>query len=125
MAEGRPLFLSLYTDEDVPDRLAPLLRERGFDASSAVEWGALGIDDAAQLNLATERQHALLTFNRDDFLALAGRWYLEGREHAGIIVSQQMGRRRLGEPLAQVCRLIDSVSADEMWNTIRHLQSYR
>ena len=119
------LFLALYSDEDVTDRLAPALRERGFDAASAAEWGTLELSDEEQLIRATERGYALLTFNRDDFVALARRWAREGREHAGIVISNQLGRRQLGELLRRLLRLIDSVPAEEMWNTVRQLQSYR
>ena len=122
---SQELFVALYTDEDVTDRLVELLRERGFNAASSAEWGTTGFTDEEQLALATERRHALLTFNRDDFIALARQWQAEGREHAGIVISQQMGRKLLGELLRQVCNLLDSVSADEMWNTVRYLQSYR
>ncbi len=124
-ASNERLFLALYTDEDVSDQLAAQLRLRGFESASASEWGTLGLSDAEQLAMAAERGYALLTFNRDDFIALARQWHDEEREHAGIVISQQMGRRYLGELLRQVCRLIDSVSASEMRNTVRYLQSYR
>lgn len=126
MTESRErLFVALYTDEDVTSELARLLRQHGFDAASAGDWNALELGDEDQLALATERGYALLTFNRDDFIAIAQRWFSEGREHAGIVISQQLGRRALGELLRQVLRLLDSVSDDEMRNTVRYLQSYR
>lgn len=119
------LFIALYTDEDVSDRLVVQLRERGFEAASAAEWGTLGLTDEEQLTRASERGYTLLTFNRDDFVALARRWYNEGREHAGIVISEQLGRRHLGELSRRVLKLIDAVPADEMRNTVRQLQSYR
>ena len=124
-APAERLFIALYTDEDVTDRLVTELRDRGFEAASAAEWGTLGRTDEEQLAHATERGYALLTFNRDDFVALARRWYNEGREHAGIVISEQIGRRQLGELLRRVLSLIDAVPADEMRNTVRQLQSYR
>lgn len=119
------LFIAIYTDEDVTGELAKLLRQHGFEAASAREWSALKLGDEDQLTLATERGYALLTFNRDDFIGIAKGWFEDGREHAGIVISQQRGRRALGELLRQVLRLLDSVSADEMRNTVRYLQSYR
>ncbi len=86
------LFVALYTDEDVTAHLAELLRERGFEAASAAEWGTTGFTDEEQLALAADRSHALLTFNRDDFITLAQQWHVDGREHAGIVISQQLGR---------------------------------
>lgn len=119
------LFIALYTDEDVPGLLAVLLRERGFEASSAAEWETWGATDEEQLALATRRRHALLTFNRDDFIALARAWSQDGREHAGIVISPQYGLKAIGELVRQVSSLLDSVTADEMWNTVRYLQSFR
>ncbi len=121
----RRLFISLYTDADVSDLLAQLLRERGFEAASAAEWNGRQLGDEEQLALAADRGHALLTYNRDDFIYLARRWHEERREHAGIVISRQFSRKQTGELLRQVLRLLDTVSADEMWNTVRNLQSYR
>ncbi len=126
MMESRErLFVALYTDEDVTSELARLLRQHGFEAVSAADWNALELGDEEQLALATERGYALLTFNRDDVIAIAKRWLVEGREHAGIVISRQLGRRALGDLLRLVLRLLDSVPADEMRNTVRYLQSYR
>lgn len=126
MSSGRDrLFIALYTDEDVTDRLAPLLGERGFEAASVLGEGTVGLSDEEQLAYATERRWALLTYNRDDFLALARQWSEAGREHAGIVVSRQFSLHELGALLRQVLLLLDRVSAEEMWNTVRHLQSYR
>jgi predicted nuclease of predicted toxin-antitoxin system len=119
------LFVSIYTDEDVTDRLAELLREHGFIAATTAEWGMTGATDEEQLRIATERGHAVLTFNRDDFVALARRWFEQDREHAGIIISAQLGRRNLGELTRMALKFLDSVPAEEMWNTVRQLQSYR
>jgi len=37
---ARPLFIALYTDEDVTGDLAPALRRRGYAAQSAIDAGA-------------------------------------------------------------------------------------
>jgi len=37
VAENKSLFITLYTDEDVSDRLAVLVRQRGYSATSARE----------------------------------------------------------------------------------------
>lgn len=123
-APGR-LFIYLYTDEDVTDRLAVLLRKRGYDAGSASEAGTLGLSDEEQLLFAADRGWTILTYNRRDFSVLAHQWMTLGRHHAGIVLSRQYNRRQLGELFNQVCTLMDNVSAEEMWNTVRDLQSYR
>jgi predicted nuclease of predicted toxin-antitoxin system len=126
MSSGRErLFIAFYTDEDITDRLPWLLRERGFEATSVLEEGTVGLSDEEQLTYATQRNWTLLTYNRDDFLALARQWHDAGREHAGIVISRQFSLQELGELLRQVGRLLDQVTGEEMWNTVRNLQSYR
>jgi len=44
MPETR-LFASLYIDEDITSRLAPALRQRGFEAIAAHEAGLKADDD--------------------------------------------------------------------------------
>jgi predicted nuclease of predicted toxin-antitoxin system len=117
------LLIFLYTDEDVTHRLALLLRERGYEAEGALEAGTTGFTDEEQLAFAARRGWTILTYNRRDFSILARRWQETRRNHAGIILSHQFSNRQAGELLRQVCRFIDSVSADEMWNTVRNLQS--
>jgi len=119
------LFIALYTDEHITDRLASLLREQGFEATTVLEEGTVGLSDEEQLAYATQRRWTILTYNRDDFVLLARQWHDGGREHAGIVISRQFRLRELGELRRQVVRLLDSVTADEMWNTVRNLQSYR
>lgn len=121
---GRRLIF-LYTDEDVTGRLAALLRDEGYEAASAAEAGTVGLPDEEQLAFATGRSWTILTYNLKDFIGLARQWHDAGREHAGIVVSRQFSRQETGELLRQVCSLLDSVPAPEMWNTVRHLQSYR
>lgn len=41
------------------------------------------------------------------------------------MISRQFSSQELGALLRQVLRLLDEVSAEEMWNTVRNLQSYR
>lgn len=117
------IFIFLYTDEDVTDRLALLLRERGHEAESALSAGTVGLSDEEQLLFAARRGWTILTYNLKDFALLARDWYDLGREHAGIILSRQFSRRQTGELCRQVCSLIETVSAEEMWNTVRHLQA--
>jgi hypothetical protein len=117
------LFIFLYTDEDITDRLAEVLRERGYDAESALGAGTMGFSDEQQLVFAADRGWTLLTYNRKDFSVLAQLWQDTGREHAGVIISRQFSNRQIGEMLRQVCAFVDTVSAEEMRNTVRSLQS--
>lgn len=123
-APGRQSIF-VYTDEDVSDRLAVLLQDRGYKPESALSAGTAGFSDEQQLLFAAHRGWTILTFNVRDFMILAQRWRDTGREHAGIVVSRQFNTRQTGELLRQVCSLIDAVPAREMWDTVRNLQSYR
>jgi predicted nuclease of predicted toxin-antitoxin system len=118
-------FLFLYTDEDVIDRLAVLLREQGYGAACVTEVGTAGLTDEEQLAFAAGRGWTILTYNLRDFVELARRWHDVGQAHAGIVVSRQFRRQETGELLRQTRNLIETVSGEEMWNTVRHLQSYR
>jgi predicted nuclease of predicted toxin-antitoxin system len=115
----------LYTDEDITDRLAELLRQRGYEAASAASLGTKGFGDEEQLAFATARGYTILTYNKRDFAVLARLWFDADREHAGIVLSSQFSAQKTGELLRQTCNLIGSVSAAEMWNTVRELQSFR
>jgi hypothetical protein len=125
MGEEEQPSIFLYTDEDITALFALLLRERGYGAESALGAGTTGFSDENQLAFATSRRWTILTFNRDDFTELSHQWHGIGREHAGIVISPQFGRRELGEFLRQACNFLESVTAPEMWNTVRYLQSYR
>jgi predicted nuclease of predicted toxin-antitoxin system len=125
VAEAPRLFVAIYTDEDVTTDLAPALRRRGYTAQSTAEVGNLRTPDEAQLTFATERGMALLTSNAQDFIPLARSWYRDGREHAGIVISEQMSQRRFGELLRRVLRLLDALTAEEMHNRIVSLQQFK
>jgi len=118
------LFIALYTDEDVTSHLAPALRRRGYTAQSTAEAHNLGATDEAQLEYATEHGMTILTYNAQDFVPLAQSWYFSGREHAGIVVSEQFSQRRFGELLRQVLRFLNNVTPDEMYNQIFFLQQF-
>lgn len=120
-----PLFISLYTDEDVTHTLAQVLRWRGYTAQSTLDAGNLELSDEAQLQYATEHGMAILTCNGRDFIPLAQDWYFAGREHAGIIISQQFDCRQFGDLLRQILQLLDSLTRDEAYNQVIFLQQFR
>lgn len=124
-AEDSKLFIAVYTDEDVTDLLAELLRQQGYDAISTQEVELFHTSDEEQLVFAAAQDRAILTFNRDDFSVLFDAWREQGRDHAGIIISQQIGKDKVGELLRQTLNLLNVISADEMRNTLHILQSFR
>jgi len=125
MPDNESLFASLYTDEDVTDHLAILVRQRGFNVRSACEADLIEQPDEMHLAYAATHGMVLLTFNQRDYILMARRWAAEGRRHAGILLSDQFTRRQLGELLRRVLRFLNTVPADEMINTVRYLSEFR
>lgn len=88
------LLIRLYLDADVDAKLAVNLKAQGYDCVSARHIGNDLLDD--------EEWNA-------------------GRPHSGIVVSDQIP---LGELQRRVLRLLDTVTADEMVNNLRHLAEF-
>lgn len=124
MNEAR-LFAALYIDEDITDRLAVALRQRGYEAIAAHEAGLGGDKDEVHLQFAAEHKLVLLTSNRDDFLRLAYEWSAVGRQHYGIVIAPQFSRRQFGDLLRQVLNLLDNVAADDLIDTVCYLTNFR
>ncbi len=70
MSNEIELFVALYTDEDITNLIAKLLRERGYNAISARDVGMGEESDEEQLVYAVERKMTILIYNRDDFLEI-------------------------------------------------------
>lgn len=119
--EPQRLFVTLYTDADVHGGLAAQTNLRGFDAISAYEAGNAELSDVDQLAYAVSQRRAILTCNAKDFAPLSTAWWQDGRQHHGIVVSEQLP---LGEMLRRVLRLLDSVSADVIENSYRNLAEF-
>jgi len=119
--EGPPL-IRLYLDEDVHKRVAAALRLRGFDVVSAHEVGSWGLTDEEQLTHAAAEGRTLFTFNTADYIQLHVDWLQRGKEHHGIIVSDQLP---ISETAHRLLDLLNKVHADEMRNQIRWLHALR
>lgn len=104
------LFITLYLDTDMSRKLARALRNEGFDAISAWDVGNEDLKDNQQLEYAVSQQRAVVTFNEDDFTKFLNEYWHAGKEHYGIIVSEQLP---VGVILKRLLRLLDSVTADE------------
>jgi len=85
---------------------------------TTLEAGQIGRSDADQLVFATERQMAILTHNRDDFVTLARQYVATGRNHSGIIIAV---RRPPHEIARRLLSLFDRVAAEEMDNQLLYL----
>ena len=112
------LFNHIYLDEDVDVLIAQLLRSRGFDATTTIDAGQVGAVDEEQLNYATRHEMAVLTHNRKDFEALAGRFYETGQTHTGIFIATRHPPQRI---VQRLLILLNDITADEMVNQLIYL----
>lgn len=119
------LFLRLYFVRHIMARLAVDLRGRGYDIQTTEEAGMDTAPDEDQLAFATAEGRAILTYNIRDFAPLHEHWQSIGRPHAGIVVSQQKGRRQYGPLLQRMLRLLNHFSADEMIGNLAHLEQFK
>lgn len=119
------LFVRLYFDRHIVSRLAVDLRGRGYDVLTTEEAGKDTAFDEEQLAFATADDRALLTFNIRDFAPLHEAWQANARPHAGIIVSQQFGRRHYGLLFQRMLRLLNHFTAEEMCANLVHLEQFK
>ena len=117
---GQPL--KLYLDEHVWRELTKRMRDRGYDVLHVVDADQAGRSDESQLEFASQQGRAILTYNVKHFGPLAQLWYEAGRDHAGIILSVEL---LPGELLRQVQKLLETVSAEDMVNSVRYLQEFK
>jgi len=108
----------LLLDEHIWAYLAKLLRKQGFDAIHVNEVDLNGIPDDKIMPYAVGEHRAVVTFNIKDFIPLAVQYYEDGKEHYGIVLSNQISR---GELQKRVIKLLKSVTAEELMNAVRYL----
>ncbi len=119
------LFVRLYLDRHIMGRLAVDLRGRGYDVARTEEVGKDTASDEEQLAFATAERRAILTFNIRDFAPRHQAWQATGRTHAGIIVSQQLGRRDYGLLLQRMLRLLNQFTREDMIGNFVHLEQFK
>lgn len=83
---------AFYLDEDIVQRLARLLVDRGHTAATTDDERRKGASDARQLLYAADRNWVLLTNNGEHYRLLHDAWLTWGhewgvaRQHAGILI---------------------------------------
>ena len=101
--------MKLLLDETLSTVIAEQLRSRGHDVVAVTERPELrGVLNSELLPSAREEQRAVVTYNRDDFLALDRQYRHEGREHHGIVI---LNPRRFPPGEASTRALIASIEA--------------
>lgn len=119
------LTIRLYLDRDVTKKLAEDLCKRGFDVLSTQQAGLDQASDREQLEFARGQQRVILTYNISDFVALHREWQQAGKEHWGIVISEQFPNKRYGELLKRTLNLLDAVTANEIKGTFRNLAEFK
>lgn len=111
--------ITLLLDEDVRVVLGEILRQRGYDAIHVLEVGRAGRSDPEQLAYATSQGRAILTHNIRDYILLDKQYREQSREHAGIIVSDQIPLREL---LRRTLRFLSHHTGEELRNKVMWLK---
>jgi len=78
--------VKLYLDEDISPKVCEILRKKGLDAISAHETGMLEVSDDQQLAFAAAEGRAMVTRNRDDFIALTVQFFNDLKLPRGLII---------------------------------------
>jgi hypothetical protein len=118
-------YISLYTDEDVPPKLAELLRMRGYHAASAYDVGMIARPDEQHLSYAASQGMAILVFNGQGYLLLARRWKSVRRPHAGIILSEPYANRQINDLMRCVTSFLHRTTLNQMFNRVRCLPEFK
>ncbi len=109
------LFASLYTDEDIANLVATLLRTRGLDVLTTLDAGMTGYSDEQQLAYAASENRCLLTHNRVDYERLHLNYLETGQQHSGIIVTPQNNAYEIAK---RVGIILNTLTADEVFNQL-------
>jgi predicted nuclease of predicted toxin-antitoxin system len=108
----------LLLDEHIWAYLAKLLREQGFDVIHVAEADLVATPDKEIMEYAVSSHRAVVTFNIKDFIPLAVQYFEDGKEHYGVVVSNQLSR---GELQKRVVKLLKSITAEVLMNSVRYL----
>lgn len=112
----------MYLDEDVRVLLAEVLRSRGYIASHVLELGREGKSDKEQLAYAVKHKMAILTHNIKDFRILFDSYAAQGKNHFGIVVSEQI---HFNELLKRTLKFHSLNTQDSVKNRLIWLQDYK
>ncbi|MGE5282755.1 MAG: DUF5615 family PIN-like protein [Chloroflexota bacterium] len=79
--------MKLLLDEQISGKVAERLRRQGVDVIAVGEEAALrGLSDPDVFEVAQVQKRAVVTYNRDDFEAIARECAELGREHHGLVI---------------------------------------
>ncbi len=79
--------MKLLLDEMLSAAIAEQLRRRGLDVTAVEESFTLrGLADTDLLDQAQQDGRTLVTYNREDFLALDRAYRGQGQDHRGLVI---------------------------------------
>jgi predicted nuclease of predicted toxin-antitoxin system len=114
--------IKLYIDEDITDRLAVVLRSRGYDVISAHEVEMRGKTDIEQLVYATNNKRVILTQNVKHFIDLQREYFKKGLKHYGILLTNILPFKEL---IRRVLNFLNRKQIIEMRNNLDWLHNYK
>jgi uncharacterized protein DUF5615 len=104
--------VKLALDHHYPTAIAEQLRIMGHDAVAAVERGWHREPDEGLLALCLGEQRTLLTNNVGDFMVIVRSWAVQGRRHAGLIFTSDVGLPRTHGAIGTYVKLLDAYLRD-------------
>lgn len=105
--------MRLVLDEMLSASVAEQLRQRGRDVIAVDEQAELrGLSDADLFDRAQEDGRVVVTYNRDDFLALDRQYRHQGRDHHGLVILNPQrfpqGKGSIGPLIASLEQFLDA-----------------
>jgi len=104
--------IRILADEHVPIAVVNQLRAVGIDAVAVDEEGLKGRSDGEVLAYAVESNRAVLTSDQEDFMQLG-----RDEEHKGVVVVTK--RLGIGETVREVMKLVDTLDAEAIEDTVQ------
>lgn len=107
--------MKLLIDEMLSASVAEQLRQRGRDVVAVDEQHELrGLSDAELFERAQDGGRVVVTYNRDDFLALDRQYRHQGRGHHGVVILNPrrfpQGKGTIGTLVASLEHFLDAGS---------------
>ena len=100
-------MVPLYLDENLANNsIARQLQAAGFSIYTPQTSGTRTFDDPPALEAATRLTAVLVTYNQGDFVRLHRECQARGREHTGILLSEELGPGDLFTCLERASRLL-------------------
>jgi predicted nuclease of predicted toxin-antitoxin system len=86
--------VKLLLDEHYPNEIASELRAAGHDVATVSERHLNSTGDEQLLVIASTEDRAMLTNNARDFLPIVSRWATSGRDHCGLLLTDDKSMPR-------------------------------